>query len=88
MLNAGNMHMRQGIIEPESKTLLKPFCSVDLAAAAVSSNKAAVASKCSITQLHVPLRPTFVPFIAVTSLHAVRQYRCTAVQETVWDPET
>ncbi len=40
MLNAGNMHMRKGIIEPESVTLLKPLCSLELAAAAVSSNKA------------------------------------------------
>jgi len=38
MLNAGNMHMRKGSIWPESKTLLKPFCSADHAA--VNSNKA------------------------------------------------
>ncbi len=39
MLNAGNMHMRKGSTGSESNTLLKPFCRVNLAAAAVTSNK-------------------------------------------------
>lgn len=81
MLHAGNMHMHKDIIELESVTLLKPFCSVDLAAAAVSSTKLALAKECSITRLHMPPRLILggFPIIAVTCLHAVRQYRCTAV---------
>ena len=79
MLNAGNMHMRKGTIGLESVTLLKPFCSLEVAAAAVSSNKDAVACKCANTRFHMPVRPTFFSFSAVTSLHPVRQYRCTAV---------
>ncbi len=39
MLNAGNMHMRKGSTGSESNALLKPFCRVNLAAAAVTSNK-------------------------------------------------
>ena len=35
--------------------------------------KLAVACTCSMTQLHVPLRPTFLFCSAVTSVHAVRQ---------------
>ncbi len=49
MLNAGNMHMRKSSIGSESVTLLKPLCSFDLAAAAVTSNKAGVACTCSKT---------------------------------------
>ncbi len=40
MLNAGDMHMRNCSIGPDSVPLLKPICSLDLAAAAVSFNKA------------------------------------------------